>query len=159
MDMYVLPMLATANLQPHSQALPRTVFIFHPGVGRASLGMRLANPRSYLFIGQNVNVHQIEIGDAAHKFQYYIFLSAVTVLGFVQTDVTVFESDGVVKLTVAITVTSPTFENEPPFTLLVNTMDGRATGLPWYHCKHQQLHTSSSLIHTHIHISSICSSW
>ena len=83
----------------------------------------------------------------------------MTVLGFVQTDVTVFESDGVVKLTVAITVTSPTFENEPPFTLLVNTTDGRATGLPWYHCKHQQLHTSSSLIHTHIHISSICSSW
>ena len=51
----------------------------------------------------------------------------MTVLGFVQTNVTIIESDGVVQLTVPITVPSQT----PTFSLLVHTLDGTATGLLW----------------------------
>ena len=56
----------------------------------------------------------------------------MTVLGYVQTDVTltVIESDGVVHLTVGITVPTQTYQIEPSFYLLVNTFDGTATGLP-----------------------------
>ena len=46
-------------------------------------------------------------------------------MGFVDTNVTVFESDGVATLTVAISFPSGPIETS--FYLLVNTMDGSAT--------------------------------
>ena len=53
-------------------------------------------------------------------------------MGYVRTDVTVFESDGVVTLTVAISMPPEDVTIEISFYLLVNTIDGSATaaGLP-----------------------------
>ena len=47
-------------------------------------------------------------------------------MGYIQTAVNVSESDGMATLTVV--VTTPI---ETSFFLLVNTLDGAATGLPW----------------------------
>ena len=48
-------------------------------------------------------------------------------MGYIMTDMNVSESDGEVTLTVAITV--PTDPIETSFSLIVNTIDGTATGL------------------------------
>ena len=60
-----------------------------------------------------------------------IFLSAEIIVGYTVTDVTVSESDGEATLTVAITMPPRTDPIETSFSLLVNTLDGTATGLPW----------------------------
>ena len=52
---------------------------------------------------------------------------AVITVGYVETDVSVFESDGVAQLTVAISVPPQGVAIETSFTLLVNTNDGTAT--------------------------------
>ena len=53
-------------------------------------------------------------------------------MGYVRTNVTVFESDGVATLTVAMSMPPEDVPIETSFYLLVNTMDGSATaaGLP-----------------------------
>ena len=56
-----------------------------------------------------------------------IFLSAEIRVGYVQTNVTVFENDGVATLTVVISVPPGAVPIETSFYLLVNTMDGSAT--------------------------------
>ena len=58
-------------------------------------------------------------------------LSAEITVGYTVTDVTVLESDGVATLTVAITMPPGADPIETSFSLLVNTMDGTARGLPW----------------------------
>ena len=52
-------------------------------------------------------------------------------VGYVQTVVTVLESDGVAQLTVGISMPPGADPIEMSFFLLVNTSDGTATGLPW----------------------------
>ena len=56
-----------------------------------------------------------------------ILLSAEIIVGYIMTDMNVSESDGEATLTVAITV--PTGPIETSFSLIVNTIDGTATGL------------------------------
>ena len=51
-------------------------------------------------------------------------------MGYVNTSVTVPESDGVAQLTVAISMPHEAAPIETSFVLLVNTMDGMARGLP-----------------------------
>ena len=58
-------------------------------------------------------------------------LSAVITVGYTVTDVTVLESDRVATLTVAISMPPGADPIETSFSLLVNTLDGTATGLPW----------------------------
>ena len=58
-------------------------------------------------------------------------LSAEITVGYTVTDVTVLESDGVATLTVSITIPPGADPIETSFSLLVNTLDGTATGLPW----------------------------
>ena len=53
------------------------------------------------------------------------------VVGYTETDVTVSESDGVAQLTVAISLPPEDVPIETPFYLIVNTLNGTATGLPW----------------------------
>ena len=53
--------------------------------------------------------------------------SAEIMVGYNVTNVTVHESDGEATLTVAITM--PTDPIETSFSLIVNTIDGTATGL------------------------------
>ena len=60
-----------------------------------------------------------------------ISLSAEITVGYTVTDVTVLESDGVAMLTVSITMPPGADPIETSFSLLVNTLDGTATGLPW----------------------------
>ena len=48
-------------------------------------------------------------------------------VGYVRTNVTVFESDGVATLTVAISMPPEDITIETSFYLLVNTIDGSAT--------------------------------
>ena len=55
-------------------------------------------------------------------------LSAEITVGYTVTDVTVLESDGVATLTVAITMPPGADPIETSFSLLVNTLDGTATG-------------------------------
>ena len=59
-------------------------------------------------------------------------LSVGIVVGYVRTNVTVLESDGVATLTVAISMPSERDPIETSFYLIVNTMDGSASaaGLP-----------------------------
>ena len=57
--------------------------------------------------------------------------SAEITVGYTVTDVTVLESDGVATLTVAITMPPRGDPIETSFSLLVNTMDGTAAGVPW----------------------------
>ena len=56
-----------------------------------------------------------------------VILSSVIIVGYIVTDVNVSESDEEVTLTVAITM--PTDPIETSFSLIVNTIDGTATGL------------------------------
>ena len=60
-----------------------------------------------------------------------ISLSAVIIVGYTVTDMTISESDGEAQLTVAITMPPRTDPIETSFSLLVNKLDGTATGLPW----------------------------
>ena len=60
---------------------------------------------------------------------YNIVHSTVITVGYVQTAVSVSESDGVAELTVAISVPPQGDPIETSFTLLVNTFDGTAAGL------------------------------
>ena len=64
---------------------------------------------------------------------FNVSFSTVIVVGYIQTAVTLFESDGVAQLTVAITTPSQTYEIRSSFFLLVNTINGTATGLQWSH--------------------------
>ena len=63
---------------------------------------------------------------------FHLFAVVITV-GYVQTAVTVLESDGVsvATLTVAISLPPGEVSIETSFALLVNTMEGTATGLQW----------------------------
>ena len=60
-----------------------------------------------------------------------ISLSAEIIVGYTVTDVTVSESDEVATLTVAITMPPGADPIETFFSLIVNTSDGTATGVPW----------------------------
>jgi len=59
-----------------------------------------------------------------------LFLFTEIVVGYVNTTVTVFESAGVAELTVAISEpdSSVTIDSRVSFSLLVNTINGTATG-------------------------------
>ena len=61
---------------------------------------------------------------------FSIFVAEIAV-GFVNTTVTIFESDGVTQLTVAILSSHGAFPIETSLVLLVSTLDGTATGLSW----------------------------
>ena len=61
-------------------------------------------------------------------FQYFL-LAGITV-SYVQTDVTALESDGVAQLTVAISMPPGVVSIETFFSLILNTLDVTATGLP-----------------------------
>ena len=58
-----------------------------------------------------------------------ISLSAEIVVGYVQRSVNVLESDGEATLTVAISMPPGADPIETSFSLIVNTLDGTATGL------------------------------
>ena len=58
-------------------------------------------------------------------------LSAEITVGYTLTDMTVLETDGVARLTVAITMPSEADLIDTSFFLLVNTFDGTATGVQW----------------------------
>jgi len=58
---------------------------------------------------------------------YNIVHSTVITVSYVETDVSVFESEGVAQLTVAISVPPQRVQIETSFFLLVNTNDGTAT--------------------------------
>ena len=60
-----------------------------------------------------------------------ISLSAEITVGYTLSDVTVLETDGVARLTVAITMPSEADLIDTSFFLLVNTLDGTATGVQW----------------------------
>ena len=51
-------------------------------------------------------------------------------MGYTVTDLTVSESDGVAQLTFVVTIPPEDIPIETFFTLIVNTLDGTATGLP-----------------------------
>ena len=57
--------------------------------------------------------------------------SAEITVGYTLSDVTVLETDGVARLTVAITMPSEADLIDTSFFLLVNTLDGTATGVQW----------------------------
>ena len=59
---------------------------------------------------------------------YNIVHSTVITVGYIDTAVSVLESDGVAELTVAISVPPQGVPIETSFTLLVNTFDGTAAG-------------------------------
>ena len=52
-------------------------------------------------------------------------------MGYTLSDVTVLETDGVARLTVTITMPSEADLIDTSFFLLVNTLDGTATGVQW----------------------------
>ena len=52
-------------------------------------------------------------------------------MGYTVTNVTVSESDEVAALTVSITMPTEADPIETSFSLIVNTLDGTATGVPW----------------------------
>ena len=58
-----------------------------------------------------------------------ISLSAEITVGYTLSDVTVLETDGVARLTVAIIMPSEADLIDTSFFLLVNTFDGTATGV------------------------------
>ena len=89
-----------------------------------------------------------------------LFFSAGIRVGYVQTNVTVFENDRVAMLTVAISVPSGADPIETSFYLLVNTMDGSVAGLSqnvvcthtllWHSVTNNSL-APIKLCHTHTH--------
>ena len=64
-------------------------------------------------------------------------------MGYNVTEVNVIESDGVAQLTVAVTIPTGEDQIETSFSLLVNTLDGTATGLAWS--------LKFDYVHTHRH--------
>ena len=52
-------------------------------------------------------------------------------MGYTLSDVTVLETDGVARLSVTITMPSEADLIDTSFFLLVNTLDGTATGVQW----------------------------
>ena len=60
-----------------------------------------------------------------------ISLSAGITVGYTLSDMTVLETDGVARLTVTITMPSEANLTDMSFFLLVNTLDGTATGVQW----------------------------
>ena len=56
-----------------------------------------------------------------------MFAPAVIVVGYIQTTVTVFESDEVAQLQLTVAITAA--QLDASFSLHVNTSDGTATGL------------------------------
>ena len=74
-----------------------------------------------------------------------VSLSAVIAVGYTVTNVTVLESDGVATLTVSITMPPGADPIETSFSLLVNTLDGTATGLPW-NLEYMYPHTKSQIV-------------
>ena len=58
------------------------------------------------------------------------FLLAGITVSYAQTDVTALENDGVARLTVAISTSPGVVSIETFFSLIVNTIDATATGLP-----------------------------
>jgi len=79
---------------------------------------------------------------------YNMVHSTVITVGYIDTAVSVSESDGVAQLTVAISVPPQGVPIETSFTLLVNTFDGTAAGLtscPEF--EYVLIHTSLSLSH------------
>ena len=60
-----------------------------------------------------------------------ISLSAEITVGYTLSDVTFLETDGVARLTVTITMPSEADLIDTSFFLLVNTLDGTATGVQW----------------------------
>ena len=58
-------------------------------------------------------------------------LSAEITVGYTLSDVTVFETNGVARLTVTITMPSEADLIDTSFFLFVNTLDGTATGVQW----------------------------
>ena len=52
-------------------------------------------------------------------------------MGYTATNVTISESDEVAALTVSIAMPSEADPIETSFSLIVNTLDGTATGVPW----------------------------
>ena len=52
-------------------------------------------------------------------------------MGYTLSDMTVLESDGIARLTVAITMPSEADLIDTSFFLLVDTLDGTATGVQW----------------------------
>ena len=52
-------------------------------------------------------------------------------MGYTLSDMTVLETDGIARLTVAITMPSEADLIDTSFFLLVNTLDGTATGVQW----------------------------
>ena len=68
-------------------------------------------------------------------FQYRIIsLSTVIVAGYIVTDMTVSESTGAAQLTVAISVPAREVSIETSFYLIVNTLNGTATGYLTMEC-------------------------
>ena len=57
--------------------------------------------------------------------------SAEITVGYTLSDMTVLETDGIARLTVAITMPSEADLIDTSFFLLVNTLDGTATGVQW----------------------------
>ena len=66
--------------------------------------------------------------DMLSELHFFNLFAAEITVGYVQTAMTVLESDGVATLTVAI---SEKVSIETSFALLVSTMEGTATGLQW----------------------------
>ena len=58
-------------------------------------------------------------------------LSAEITVGYILSDVTVLETDGIARLTVTITMPSEADLIDTSFFLLINTLDGTATGVQW----------------------------
>ena len=58
------------------------------------------------------------------------FLLAAITVSYIQKDVTAHENDGVARLTVAISMSPGVVSIETFFSLIVNTIDATATGLP-----------------------------
>jgi len=79
---------------------------------------------------------------------YNIVHSTVITVGYVDTAVSVSESDGVAQLTVAISVPPQGDPIETSSTLLVNTFDGTAVGLAsCFEFDYILIHTSLPLSH------------
>ena len=69
--------------------------------------------------------------DMVSELHLFNLFAAVITVGYVQTAMTVLESDGVATLTVAISLPPGEVSIETSFALLVSTMERTATGLPW----------------------------
>ena len=92
-------------------------------LSRACLNIKLVY-HNHCYYDPNV-VHM-----QTQRIQYSDCLFTVISVTFNETAKTVSESDGVFQLT-AVANFSQTSQTPPSFSLLVNTLDGTAIGLPW----------------------------